>query len=115
MVVTGATPREHPVDTAGCDNGPVSSTSEKGPTMSNTRAAVGTAALILLSTLVPAGPATAAPTTDASVTAAPSEEIQRCLAPIASPLRSPDVMQGWIDGCRARGLLRTARLLGNHV
>jgi hypothetical protein len=112
--VTGATPREHRADTTWCDNGLVSSTSEKGPTMSNTRAAVGAAALILLSTLVPAGPATAAPTTAESGTG-PSKEIKACLAPIAVPPRSPDVMQGWIDGCRARGLLRQAALLGNHV
>jgi hypothetical protein len=114
-VVTGATPGRHCLDTTWCDNGLVSSTSEKGPTMSNTRAAVGTAALILLSTLVPAGPATAVPTADESTNAGPSKAIERCLAPIAVPPRSPDVMQGWIDGCRARGLLRQARLLGNHV
>ena len=83
--------------------------------MSNTRAAVGAAALILLSTLVPAGPAAAAPSTDETTTAGPSKEIRECLAPIAVPPRSPDVMQGWIDGCRARGLLRQAALLGNHV
>jgi hypothetical protein len=114
-VVTGATPGRHCLNTTWCDNGLVSSTSEKGPTMSNTRAAVGAAALILLSTLVPAGPATAAPTTDQSGTTGPSKEIKACLAPIAVPPRSPDVLQGWIDGCRARGLLRQAALLGNHV
>jgi hypothetical protein len=94
-VVTGATPFLNRDDTGGCDNGSGSTTPRKDQTMSSTRV-VGSAAALIATLFMPTAQATAeAPT--------PEEQIRACIAPIADPPRSPDVLQGWIDGCRARG------------
>jgi hypothetical protein len=76
----------------------------------STAAAVSTAFLATL--LVPAvGPGAAATETPSG--GLTPEDIQACVAPLAT--RNPDVLQGWIDGCRQDWANRTAVVLGNKI
>lgn len=75
-------------------------------TMSRTRVVAGSGAALLM-LLLPAGQSVAAPDEGVDVTT--------CLAPIADPQHSADVMQGWIDGCRRDQAARAAVSLGNYL
>jgi hypothetical protein len=41
--------------------------------------------------------------------------VRTCLAPLADVPRSPDVLQGWIDGCRREQAARAAVSLGHYL
>jgi hypothetical protein len=75
--------------------------------MSKTRMAVGFAAAFLAMLVLPTGHSVAAPGEDV--------KISTCLAPLGDSLRSPDVLQGWIDGCRREQARQTASLLANRL
>ena len=74
-------------------------------TMSKTRMAVGSGAALLTMLVLPAGHSVAAPDEDV--------DIRGCLAPLGDTRRSPDVLQGWIDGCRREQAAQAAASLGN--
>lgn len=76
-------------------------------TMSRTRVAAGSGAALVMMLVLPAAQSVAAP--DEGV------DIPTCLAPIAEPRHSADVMQGWIDGCRRDQAARAAVSLGNYL
>lgn len=76
-------------------------------TMSRTRVAAGSGAALVMMLVLPATQSVAAP--DEGV------DIPTCLAPIAEPRHSADVMQGWIDGCRRDQAARAAVSLGNYL
>ena len=76
-------------------------------TMSKTRVAVGSGATILTMLVLSAGQSVAAP--DADV------DVRTCLAPLAGSHHSPDVLQGWIDGCRREAVAQVAASLGNKL
>lgn len=76
-------------------------------TMSKTRMAVGSGAALLTMLVLPAGHSVAAPDEDV--------DIRACLAPLGDTRRSPDVLQGWIDGCRRDQAARAAASLGNYL
>ena len=61
--------------------------------MSNTARAVGTGLMVAVFCTLPLTQ------TQASTQPVPAS-LRPCLGPILSPPHSPDVMQGWIDGCR---------------
>jgi hypothetical protein len=71
-------------------------------TMAKTRMAVGSGAVLLAMLVLPAGHSVAAPTEDV--------DVSTCLAPLGNTLRSPDVLQGWIDGCRREQPNRAGRV-----
>jgi hypothetical protein len=76
-------------------------------TMSRTRVVAGSGAALVMMLVLPATQSVAAP--DEGV------DIPTCLAPIAEPRHSADVMQGWIDGCRRDQAARAAVSLGNYL
>lgn len=76
-------------------------------TMSKTRMAVGSGAALLTMLVLPAGQSVAAPDEDV--------DIPTCLAPLGDSPRSPDVVQGWIDGCRREQAAQAAASLGNYL
>jgi hypothetical protein len=76
-------------------------------TMSKTRMAVSSGAVLLTMLVLPVGQSVAAPDEDVDVHA--------CLAPLGDAQRSPDVLQGWIDGCRREQAAQAAASLGNYL
>ena len=76
-------------------------------TMLKTRVAVGSSAALLMMLVLPAGQSVARPAEDV--------DIQQCLAPLGDSPRSPDVLQGWIDGCRREQVAQAAASLGNYL
>jgi hypothetical protein len=113
---TDPTPTGDRGDTGVRDNGRAGTTRSRTPprkdrtmsrtTKSRTRLVAGAAAALAL-TLLPAGVSVAAD--DDGV------DVPTCLAPIAQPPHSADVMQGWIDGCRRTQAARAAASLGNYL
>lgn len=77
-------------------------------TMSRTRVVAGSGAALLMLLVLPAGQSFAADDDD-------GVDVPTCLAPIADPEHSADVMQGWIDACRRTQAARTAVSLGNYL
>jgi hypothetical protein len=71
-------------------------------TMAKTRMAVGSGAALLAMLVLPAGHSVAAPAEDL--------DVSTCLAPLGNTVRSPDVLQGWIDGCRRQQPNRARRV-----
>ena len=76
-------------------------------TMLKMRTVVGSSAAILMMLVLPAGQSVARPGDDV--------DIQECLAPLGDAPRSPDVLQGWIDGCRREQASEAAASLGNYL
>ncbi|RYP85101.1 hypothetical protein EKO23_14045 [Nocardioides guangzhouensis] len=69
--------------------------------------AVGSSAAVLTMLALPAGQSVAAPDEDV--------DVRTCLAPLGDAQRSPDVLQGWIDGCRREQAAQAWASLGNYL
>jgi hypothetical protein len=76
-------------------------------TMTVTRMAVASGTALLMMMALPAAQAVAG--RDGRV------NVRTCLAPLGDVQRSPDVLQGWIDGCRREQAAREAVSLGNYL
>jgi hypothetical protein len=84
--------------------------------MSKKSRAAGAATVVaMLSMFSAAGQAAAEPSPVHQVRPVQDPMVSECLAPIQTPPRSPDVLQGWIDGCRTAQAARTAASLGDYL